>query len=124
MRKDENPSGGNAPVVRPGDRPADPHIDRRNDPPSKSQRKRDMTALQQLGVRLVACKPDQLARLNLPESLRDAIIAAQRIHAHEGLRRQLQYIGRLMRASDTEAIQAAYEAMFPGSRSGRRRRKS
>ncbi len=107
MRDDENPSGEDAIADRP----------------SKSQRKRDMTELQQLGVRLVACRPDQLARLNLPESLREAILAAQRIHAHEGRRRQLQYIGRLMRQADAEAIRTAYEAMFPGTRSGRRRQK-
>lgn len=107
MRDDENPTGEDAIAERP----------------SKSQRKRDMTELQQLGVRLVACNPDQLARLNLPESLRDAVLAAQRIHAHEGRRRQLQYIGRLMRNSDADAIRAAYEAMFPGTRSGRRRQK-
>ncbi len=107
MRDDENPSGEDAIADRP----------------SKSQRKRDMTELQQLGVRLVACRPDQLTRLNLPESLREAILAAQRIHAHEGRRRQLQYIGRLMRQADAEAIRTAYEAMFPGTRSGRRRQK-
>ena len=107
MRDDENPTGEDGIAERP----------------SKSQRKRDMTELQQLGVRLVACNPDQLARLNLPELLRDAVLAAQRIHAHEGRRRQLQYIGRLMRNSDADAIRAAYDAMFPGTRSGRRRQK-
>ncbi len=112
MRDDDNPTREDAIAEHPG-----------TERPSKSQRKRDMTELQQLGVRLVACKPDQLARLDLPEVLRDAILAAQRIHAHEGRRRQFQYIGRLMRDADTEAIRKAYEAMFPRARSGRRRQK-
>jgi ribosome-associated protein len=74
--------------------------------PSKSQRKRDMTALQKIGVQLVELNADQLAAVELPETLRDAVIEAQRIRDFEGRRRQLQYIGRLMRGVDPAPIQA------------------
>jgi ribosome-associated protein len=74
--------------------------------PSKSRRKADAHALQALGAQLVALNASQLAQLALPELLRDAVQAAQRIHAHEGRRRQLQYIGKLMRNVDATPIRA------------------
>lgn len=85
--------------------PVEPDEDDRG--PSKSQRKRDMQALQTLGERLVDLPPTQLARLVLPVNLLDAIQLARRITAHEGRRRQLQYIGKLMRHVDAESIRAA-----------------
>lgn len=75
-------------------------------PPSKSQRKRDMHALQALGERLVEAPPSVLASMDLPESLTDAIALVRRITAHEGRRRQMQLIGRLMREVDADAIRA------------------
>lgn len=75
-------------------------------PPSKSQRKRDMTVLQDLGERLVALSKEKLVQLPLPERLFDAVREAQRITAHEGRRRQLQYIGKLMRDAHVEPIHA------------------
>ena len=77
--------------------------------PSKSQRKRDMHALQALGERLVEAPPSTLASMDLPESLSDAIALARRITAHEGRRRQMQLIGRLMRSVDAQAIRARLE---------------
>lgn len=74
--------------------------------PSKSRRKADAHALQALGAELVALNRNQLAQVDLPELLRDAVEAAQRIHAHEGRRRQLQYIGKLMRNVDAAPIRA------------------
>jgi len=74
--------------------------------PSKSQRKREMHALQDLGEELVALSTDQLAKVPLPESLADAVREARRITKHEARRRQMQYIGRLMRNIDPEPIQA------------------
>lgn len=71
---------------------------------SKSQRKREMTALQQLGERLVDLSTERLAQLPLDDKLRDAIAEARRITAREGRRRQMQYIGRLMRQADSETI--------------------
>ena len=74
--------------------------------PSKSRRKADAHALQALGAELVALNRGQLAQVEMPESLRDAVHAAQRISAHEGRRRQLQYIGKLMRTVDPAPIRA------------------
>src|SRR5687767_11447474 len=74
--------------------------------PSKSRRKADAHALQSLGAELVALNRQQLAQVALPELLRDAVEAAQRITAHEGRRRQLQYIGKLMRNVDPAPIRA------------------
>lgn len=77
--------------------------------PSKSQKKREMTALQELGAELVALGRDQLARIELSEDLRDAVRDAQRFTQHEAHRRQLQYIGRLMRDLDPAPIRAALD---------------
>ncbi len=77
--------------------------------PSKSQRKRDMIALQKLGESLLKLTPDKLARIPLDESLHDAILVAHSIKSHEARRRQLQYIGRLMRNVDPAPIEKALE---------------
>jgi ribosome-associated protein len=77
-----------------------------SDGPSKSRRKADAHALQALGAELVALNRGKLAQVDMPESLRDAVQAAQRITAHEGRRRQLQYIGKLMRNVDAAPIRA------------------
>ena len=58
--------------------------------PSKSQRKRDAHALQALGVQLVVLSTVQLARLDLPETLHEAVLAVQRIRSHGARTRQLQ----------------------------------
>jgi ribosome-associated protein len=75
--------------------------------PSKTRRKQEMTALQQLGEELLQLNEAQLARIDLPETLRDALHEARRITAHEGRRRQLQYIGRLMRQVDPAPLRRA-----------------
>src|SRR3990172_342788 len=77
--------------------------------PSKSQRKRDMQALQKTGARLVELNADQLAQIELPERLLEAILEAQRIRDFEGRRRQMQYIGKLMREVDPAPIRAKLE---------------
>jgi ribosome-associated protein len=78
--------------------------------PSKSRMKREMDALQSLGEQLVALKPERLAKIDMPEELREAVRDAQRfINKHEAKRRQLQYIGRLMRNVDPAPIQAALD---------------
>lgn len=79
------------------------------DKPSKSQKKREMTALQGLGAELVELPRDRLAKIDLPEHLRDAVRDAQRFTQHGARRRQLQYIGRLMRELDPAPIQAALD---------------
>ncbi len=72
--------------------------------PSKTQRKREMHELQALGARLVELNSEQLAAIALPEDLRDAIEFARRASKHEARRRQMQYIGKLMRSVDPEPI--------------------
>lgn len=70
------------------------------DRPSKSQLKRDMTALQKLGAELIAESRDRVKRIPMPEDVRDAILECQLIKDHEGRRRQLQYVGKKMRTLD------------------------
>jgi len=77
--------------------------------PSKSQQKRDMLALQDLGVELVELPEQQLATLELPERLRDAIELARRITSHGAQKRQRQYIGKLLRSVDPEPLRTALE---------------
>jgi ribosome-associated protein len=97
----------NAPSATPRPGPAaTAEDDDAFDGPSKSQRKRDMHALQDLGERLVELPASQLDRLALPPELVDAIALARRITAREGRRRQLQYVGKLMRRVDADAIRA------------------
>ena len=79
------------------------------DRPSKSQKKRDSTAAQDLGEKVAALSRDKIESLGLPEKLQDALIETARITAHEGKRRHLQLIGKLMRGIDTEPIRAALE---------------
>lgn len=69
-----------------------------------------MLALQALGEDLVNLSDERLASLQLPERLLDAIQLVRKIRAHEGRRRQMQYIGRLMREeADVEAIRRVLE---------------
>ena len=72
--------------------------------PSKTRRKQEMHELQALGAELVELTEQQLASVEMPERLRDAVEAAQRITKHGARRRQLQYIGKIMRDVDPEPI--------------------
>ncbi|ANQ85956.1 ribosome biogenesis factor YjgA [Azoarcus olearius] len=76
------------------------------EPPSKSSRKRAMHALQDLGQQLVDLSVERLRKVPMPEELFDAVRDAQRFTSHEARRRQMQYIGKLMRNVDPEPIQA------------------
>jgi len=78
--------------------------------PSKSARKREATAAQDLGTRLIALKEAELTALQLPETLHDAILLAKRITSRGGLARQRQFIGKLMRDIDPAPIEAALNA--------------
>ena len=71
--------------------------------------KRAMTARQVLGQTLVELPKEQLARVPLPEDLETAVLEARKISDHEGRRRQMQYIGKLMRHVDPAPIVAAVE---------------
>lgn len=79
-------------------------------PPSKTKVKQQMLELQGIGAELVALGKDQLAQLDLPETLRDAIHEMRRINKFGAQRRQMQYIGRLMREVDPEPIVARLNA--------------
>ena len=74
------------------------------DRPSKSQLKREMTALQKLGADLIAEPRDRVKRVPMPEDVKDAILACQLITNHEGRRRQLQFVGKKMRTLDEEEV--------------------
>ena len=77
---------------------------------SKTQQKRDDSALQELGLSLMDMKPAERERLPLGDELKKALDEAGRINHHEARRRHAQYIGRLMRESNSEQIIQALEA--------------
>ncbi|WP_041522499.1 ribosome biogenesis factor YjgA [Gilvimarinus agarilyticus] len=81
------------------------------DGPSKSQRKRDMHALQALGQELTELSAAHLAALELPDELREAVIEMGRIRQREARRRQLQRIGRLMQLVDSEQLTTQLSAI-------------
>lgn len=89
--------------------------------PSKTRRKHEMRELQDLGVALVALDRKRLATLDLPEILVDAIALARTITKHEARRRQMQFIGRLMRDIDPAPLRAALTAWAEGPRLERAR---
>lgn len=79
------------------------------DAPSKSSKKREMLALQDLGAQLVELNEQQIASMQLPEALLEAVLEARRLSKHEAKRRQLQFIGRLMREIDAAPIRERLE---------------
>jgi ribosome-associated protein len=97
------------------------HADDVPEPPSKSERKRAMHELQALGEALIALDPGRLAALDLPERLSDAIAQARGITQHEGRRRQMQFVGKLMRDVDAAPIKAALMQWQRGSNTVRAR---
>lgn len=81
------------------------------DRPSKSQLKREMTALQKLGQELIDEPRDRVKRVPMPEDVRDAILACQLIKDHEGRRRQLQYVGKKMRSLEEHELAAIQKTL-------------
>jgi ribosome-associated protein len=79
--------------------------------PSKSQRKRDAHGLQQLGTELLTVTESEWRKLALPEQLIDALKDAKRMPSHGARKRQLQYIGKLMRGIDAAPIQQYFEQL-------------
>ena len=75
-----------------------------DEPTSKTRKKKDMLALQHLGVQLVELNEQQLETMQLTEALLQAVREARRLTKHEARRRQMQYIGRLMRDIDAAPI--------------------
>jgi len=74
--------------------------------PSKTKQKQAMQELQDLGAELVELSVGQLKRIQLPENIFEAVRECQKITAHGAHRRQLQYLGKLMRSADEEPIRA------------------
>lgn len=74
-------------------------------PPSKSQVKRECQHLQDIGDEIVKLNSEDLDSLDLPDELREAILTAQKIKSRSGLKRQRQYIGKLLRGCDSNAIE-------------------
>jgi ribosome-associated protein len=79
--------------------------------PSKSARKREYLALQKLGEALIPLHEDDLRALELDEELLEAVLAAKLMNKRGALRRQKQYIGKLMSRIDPEPIRAALERL-------------
>jgi len=79
-------------------------------PPSKTKVKKQMHDLRDLGAELTELSKDQLSQLDLPENLREAISEIKRINKFGAQRRQMQYIGKLMREVDTAPIIAKLNA--------------
>lgn len=90
---------------------------------SKTKKKQQVEELQKLGAALVALAPPQLESIALPDPLREAVREAQRIGSHGAKRRQLQYIGKLMRRIDPEPVRAALAAIAGNSAAARARQK-
>jgi ribosome-associated protein len=82
---------------------------------SKSSRKRQARELQDTGAALTRLRPDQLARIEMPDDLREAIADCRKMTKHEAVRRQLQLIGRIMRNLDAASIAAQLEALHAPS---------
>lgn len=91
----------------PVDRPEQP-------PPSRTQRKKADHARKALGETLVALSPEQTAAIDLPAELRAAVHLARKTRTHGARRRQIQYIGTLLRRIDTGPIQAALDNIRRG----------
>jgi ribosome-associated protein len=105
QRSDETPRRPGQEASRRAEPSAEPD-DKVDSTVSKTRRKHAMLALQDLGETLTGLKPDRLAALELPERLAEAIAIARKLTRHEARRRQMQYVGRLMRDIDPAPIEA------------------
>ena len=81
------------------------------DEQSRTDLKRESTELQKLGEDLLTLRADLMARLDLTEKLKDAVLEAKRITNFEGKRRQMQFIGKLMRLVDPAVLQTVRDAL-------------
>lgn len=80
--------------------------------PSKTQRKKESNALQEFGEKLTVLNDQQIATLNLEDDILAAVKQARIMRPGNGRRRQIQYIGKLLRNSDFESIQSNYEELY------------
>ncbi|MDX2481553.1 MAG: ribosome biogenesis factor YjgA [Desulfuromusa sp.] len=106
---DDIVTDGEAPKELPGE----------SAPKSKSELKREMTELQKLGEELVDLPSAKLEKIPMSELLKDAVMLARRLKNREGKRRQLQYIGKIMRTIDSDAIRQKLESFHHQSQSFR-----
>ena len=90
---------------------------------SRTKKKRQVEELQRLGAALIELPSAQLDALALPTQLLAAVREAQRITSHGALRRQVQYIGKVMRKVDPEPVRAALAAIAGNSAAARARQK-
>ena len=91
-----------------------------SDAPSRTELKRESSELQKIGEDLLTLRSQFMDRLVLPEKLRDALVQAKRISNFEGKRRQMQFIGKLMRqldAAELDQVRAALAEQHSGSAS-------
>jgi len=79
--------------------------------PSKSERKRQSNALQDLGETLVNAPRDRVKKVPMPEDVLEAILECQSITNHEGRRRQIQFVGKKMRTLDEEEVAVIQQAV-------------
>ena len=88
---------------------------------SKTQVKREMEALQDLGAKLVKLSPNQRKKVPMSDTMRDALLEADRIKHWGAQRRHLQYIGKVMRTEDADAIEARIELFDSASAANNKR---
>jgi len=91
----------------PSRAPATAAADEVDGRPSKSALKREALEAQRLGAALAQLSAERLAALDIPTELRDALLELRGTRSHEGRRRQLQYVGKLMRRSDCAPLHEA-----------------
>ena len=94
---------------------SDALLDPRDQRPSKTQLKQLSQDLQDLGVAVSALSEQRLARIDMSDSLRDAISTYRKTKSFEGRRRQMQYVGKLMRQADEDALREAVAEATIGS---------
>ncbi|MBI5257411.1 MAG: DUF615 domain-containing protein [Burkholderiales bacterium] len=99
--------------MRPHPNEHDPEL--ADERPSKTQLKQQMHSLQALGEELAALPEQRLAAIDMPDALREAILTYRRTKSHEGRRRQMQYVGKQMRAADEAPLREAVAAFKLGS---------
>ena len=90
---------------------------------SRTKKKLEVEELQRLGAALIALAPAQLDALVLPVQLLAAVREAQGITSHEARRRQVQFIGKVMRKLDPEPVRAAVAAIAGHSAAARARQR-
>jgi ribosome-associated protein len=83
---------------------------------SRTRLKEEMQDLQRLGESIVKLPLDRINKIEMPEELREAILLARTLKKHGAMRRQMQYVGTLMRNVDTEPIRSFIDNIKIGSK--------